>query len=100
MFNYSANRIKVALISVLLGLLVASVKSQLMARNEGIAEEEPALGVEPANSTIWGPGLAPHSIVLPARYFFVQLVGPGGRRYAGFLTRAPKNSTCDAKMLN
>ena len=36
--------------------------------------------ISPSNCKIWGPGLLPHEIVLPARYFYVQLVGPEGER--------------------
>lgn len=78
-----AFRTKVALLIILtIGILNTCTNGQLVQRNGGSVEEEPVLGVEPQNSTVWGPGLAPHIIVLPARYFFVQLMGPGGERYA------------------
>jgi hypothetical protein len=28
--------------------------------------------VDPAESQIWGPGLYPDQIVMPARYFYIQ----------------------------
>ncbi|ODM88107.1 KDEL motif-containing protein 1 [Orchesella cincta] len=66
--------------ALIVALINGFVQSQLLPRDEGSMEEDRVLGVEPKNSTIWGPGLAPHVIVLPARYFFVQLVGPGGQK--------------------
>jgi hypothetical protein len=30
--------------------------------------------VDPAQSQIWGPGLFPDRIVMPARYFYIQAV--------------------------
>jgi hypothetical protein len=30
--------------------------------------------IDPAECLIWGPGLFPDKIVMPARYFFIQAV--------------------------
>jgi len=38
------------------------------------------LNLSPSASLIWGPGLLPHEIVLPARYFFIQLVDRDGQK--------------------
>jgi len=35
--------------------------------------------VSPSETLIWGPGLSPHKIILPARYFFIQLKGKDGK---------------------
>jgi hypothetical protein len=32
------------------------------------------LDVDPAECYIWGPGLFPDQIVMPARYFYIQAV--------------------------
>jgi hypothetical protein len=45
---------------------------------------EEALGNEIVSaklSKVWGPGLKPHIISMPARYFFIQAVNVGNRRY-------------------
>jgi len=42
--------------------------------------DEDARRVDPKNSTVWGPGLKPHILTLPARYFYVQLLGHGGKK--------------------
>ena len=34
--------------------------------------------VSPSKSLLWGPGLQPDIVVLPCRYFFIQLVDQGG----------------------
>lgn len=36
--------------------------------------------VDPDRAITWGPGLQPSKIVLPARYFFVQLVDHAGKK--------------------
>ncbi len=38
------------------------------------------LVVSPSKTQIWGPGLLPYEIVLPARYFYIQLVGANGEK--------------------
>lgn len=30
---------------------------------------------------VWGPGLEPHEVVMPARYFFIQAVDKNNNRY-------------------
>jgi hypothetical protein len=42
--------------------------------------EQPHEVIDVKKTLIWGPGLTPHEIVLPARYFFVHFVGPNGQR--------------------
>jgi hypothetical protein len=42
--------------------------------------DDDAKRIDTKNSTVWGPGLNPHILTLPARYFYVQLLGPGGTK--------------------
>lgn len=45
--------------------------------------DEEAQGIDTKNSSkVWGPGLKPHLIVLPARYFYVKLLPFPGVKYA------------------
>lgn len=37
-------------------------------------EGEEDLVISPAETLLWGPGLRPHEIRLPARYFFIRFV--------------------------
>ena len=37
--------------------------------------------VDPSKFVVSGPGLFPHQIVLPARYFFIKTAGSDGTRY-------------------
>lgn len=41
-----------------------------------LAGQETALNLE--NSIVWGPGLNPEHIVMPARYFFIHAVNSNG----------------------
>ena len=38
--------------------------------------------IDPARCKIWGPGLTPDRIVMPARYFFIELVDSLDQRFA------------------
>lgn len=37
--------------------------------------------LDPGNTKVWGPGLIPHKIIMPARYFFIHAVDDQGNRY-------------------
>ena len=37
--------------------------------------------VDPAKTLVWGPGLKPDIITVPARYFFIQAVDHNGQKY-------------------
>jgi hypothetical protein len=46
-------------------LLFIVLDSILLVSSEGSV-------VDPAESQVWGPGLYPDQIVMPARYFYIQ----------------------------
>jgi hypothetical protein len=50
---------------MLLLLLVFVLDSMLLVSSKGSV-------VDPAECKIWGPGLYPDQIVMPARYFYIQ----------------------------
>ncbi|XP_021950618.1 protein O-glucosyltransferase 2 [Folsomia candida] len=50
------------------------VNAEQVVRQLGEPMDEESKLIDTKNSSVWGPGLRPHIIVLPARYFFVKLV--------------------------
>lgn len=41
--------------------------------------------VSASKTKVWGPGLTPDKVVLPVRYFFIQVVDEQGREYVSSL---------------
>lgn len=69
-------------ISVFLCVSIATVGGDEIEIHPPIGEpmDEEAKLIDTKNSSVWGPGLMPHVLVLPARYFYVKLIPVGNAK--------------------